>query len=110
MIRKQYMKRKKKCHALWFTGRCSDQKTCLDKHVRHPNFESYDPFRLPDYAERKLQEYSEIYEIPVDRRHPRKEKKSFPIAVIADVSVAKDRAANAFLFFLNLTVSSVAKC
>jgi hypothetical protein len=26
------------------------------------------------------------------------------------VSVAKDKAANAFLFFLNLTVSSVAKC
>jgi hypothetical protein len=36
--------------------------------------------------------------------------KSLPIAVIVDVSVAKDKAANAFLFFLNLTVSSVAKC
>lgn len=36
--------------------------------------------------------------------------KSFPIAVSADVSVASEIADIAFLFFLYLTVSSVAKC
>ena len=36
--------------------------------------------------------------------------KSFPIAVIAEVSVVKAIDGNALLFFLNLTVNSVAKC
>ena len=36
--------------------------------------------------------------------------RSFPIAVIAEVSVESDIAEKAFLFFLYLTVSSVAKC
>jgi hypothetical protein len=36
--------------------------------------------------------------------------KSFDIAVIALVSVVKESAGSAILFFLSLTVSSVAKC
>ena len=36
--------------------------------------------------------------------------KSFPVAVIAETSVDKASPAIAFLFFWNLTVSSVAKC
>ena len=36
--------------------------------------------------------------------------RSFPIAVMADVSVANEIAGIAFRFFENLTVSSVAKC
>ena len=36
--------------------------------------------------------------------------KSFPVAVIAETSVDNAIPANAFLFFLYFTVSSVAKC
>ena len=74
IIQQAEQEKTKICHTMWFTGRCNTRESCPFEHIRRPRYADENPFTCfgKKAWEKEMQDLTNKYDIPDDRRSPGK--------------------------------------